>query len=117
MGKHYSIEFKLQVIQQVLNYQMGVREATHYFSIPNHSSVVIWLQRFEKCGINGFIRQPNKQSSKMAKSQFDSAEKINNPNDVKELFKRIEYLEAENVCLKMLKELDEKKLRRKKEPS
>ena len=68
MGKYYSIEFKLQVIQRVLNYQMRVPKAAQYFSIPNHASVVMWLQRVEKCGINGLIRQPNKQSLKMAKS-------------------------------------------------
>ncbi|MFC0968009.1 hypothetical protein ACFGZD_06710 [Pasteurella multocida] len=53
MGKHYSTKFKLQVIQQVLNHQMRVREVAQYFLIPKHSSVVTWLQRFEKCGING----------------------------------------------------------------
>lgn len=116
MGKHYSTEFKLQVIQQVLTHQMGIREVAHYFSIPSHSSIVMWLQRFEKCGINGLIRQPNRKHN-MAKSQFDGSEKVKNPTDIKALLKRIEYLEAENACLKKLKELDEKKHRRKKETS
>lgn len=116
MGKHYSTEFKLQVIQQVLTHQMGIREVAHYFSIPSHSSIVMWLQRVEKCGINGLIRQPNRKHN-MAKSQFDGSEKVKNPTDIKALLKRIEYLEAENACLKKLKELDEKKHRRKKETS
>ncbi|QLB19240.1 helix-turn-helix domain-containing protein [Mannheimia granulomatis] len=117
MGKHYSTEFKLHVIQQVLNHQMGVREVAQHFSISTHSSVVMWLQRFEKYGINGLLRQPNKKKSNMPKSLFDGSKKVKNPNDVNELLKRIEYLEAENACLKKLKELDEKKLRRKKDIS
>lgn len=113
MGKHYSTEFKFQVIQYVLNHQMGVREVAQFFSIPTHASVVMWLQRFEKCGINGLIRQPNRKHT-MAKPKFDGSLKVRNPNDINELLRRIEYLEAENACLKKLKELDEKKQRRKK---
>ncbi|SUU38253.1 Uncharacterised protein [Actinobacillus seminis] len=50
----------------------------------------------------------------MAKPKFDGSPKVRNPNDINELLRRIEYLEAENACLKKLKELDEKKQRRKK---
>lgn len=59
----------------------------------------MWLQRFEKCGINGLIRQPNRKHT-MAKPKFDGSLKVRNPNDINELLRRIEYLEAENACLK-----------------
>ncbi|WP_155877781.1 helix-turn-helix domain-containing protein [Actinobacillus capsulatus] len=59
MGKHYTSSFKFHVIQHVLDNRMGVREVADYFSISSHSSVVMWLQRFEKYGPNGLIRQPN----------------------------------------------------------
>ncbi|WP_233439064.1 hypothetical protein [Aggregatibacter actinomycetemcomitans] len=37
-----------------------------------------------------------------------------NPQNIKALLKRIEYLEAENTILKKFKELDEQKARQKK---
>lgn len=116
MGKHYSTSFKYQVIQHVLKGKMGIREVAEYFSIPTHACVVIWLQRFEKCGINGLHRQPHRKH-RMKNLKIEGAEKVKNTQDIKALLKRIEYLEAENACLKKLKELDERKLSRKKEIS
>ena len=33
----------------------------------------------------------------MTKFQFDGSRKVNNPNDINVLLKRIEYIEAENT--------------------
>ncbi|PJG83440.1 helix-turn-helix domain-containing protein [Caviibacterium pharyngocola] len=116
MGKHYSFEFKLNIVKQVLNDQLGVREAAQQYHIPNHSVIVDWLQRFKKQGKTGLIRQPNKRTPRQMK-KYDGAEKIKDPTDIKALLKRIEYLEAENDVLKKLKELDKEKAKRKKDKS
>ena len=34
MGKHYTIEFKLQVLQPILNGKMSIREAARFYNIP-----------------------------------------------------------------------------------
>ena len=34
MGKHYAIEFKLQVIQPILKGKMGIREAARFTIFP-----------------------------------------------------------------------------------
>ena len=48
MGKHYAIEFKLQVIQPILNGKMSIREASRFYNIPSNTLVGTWLKQFEK---------------------------------------------------------------------
>ena len=61
MGKHYAIEFKLQVLQPILNEKMNIREAARY-NIPSNALVRTWLKRFEKSGIKGLIpRKPSRR--------------------------------------------------------
>ena len=60
MGKHYTIEFKLQVLQPILNRKMSIREAARFYNIPSNALVGTWLKRFEKNGIKGLIpRKPS----------------------------------------------------------
>ena len=66
MGKYYTIEFKLQVLQPILNGKMSIREAAHFYNISSNVLVGTWLKRFEKSVIKGLIprkplgRQPMK---------------------------------------------------------
>ena len=41
MGKHYTIEFKLQALQPILNGKMSIREATDFYNIPSNAYVAI----------------------------------------------------------------------------
>ena len=60
MGKHYTIEFKLQVLQPILNGKMSIREAARFYNIPSNALVETWLKWFEKSGIKGLIpRKPS----------------------------------------------------------
>ena len=60
MGKHYTIEFKLQVLQPILNGKMSIREAVRFYNIPSNALVGTWLKWFEKRGIKGRIpRKPS----------------------------------------------------------
>lgn len=60
MGKHYTIEFKLQVIQPILKGKMSIREAARFYNISSDTLVGTWLKRFEKSGIKGLIsRKPS----------------------------------------------------------
>lgn len=38
MGKHYAIEFKLQVLQSILNRKMNIREAARFYNILSDTS-------------------------------------------------------------------------------
>ena len=60
MGKHYTIEFKLQALQPILNRKMSIREAARFYNIPSNALVGTWLKRFEKSSIKGLIpRKPS----------------------------------------------------------
>ena len=60
MGKHYTIEFKLQALHPILNGKMSIREAARFYNIPSNALVGTWLKRFEKSGIKGLIpRKPS----------------------------------------------------------
>ena len=62
MGKHYTIEFKLQALHSILNGKMSIREAARFYNIPSNALVGTWLKRFEKSGIKGLI--PRKASGR-----------------------------------------------------
>ena len=55
MGKRYTIAFKLQALQPILNEKMSIREAARFYNIPSDTLVGTWLKRFEKSGIKGLI--------------------------------------------------------------
>ena len=48
MGKHYTIEFKLQALQPILNGKMSIRETARFYNILSNALVWTWLKRFEK---------------------------------------------------------------------
>ena len=58
--KHYTTEFKLQILRPILNREMSIREAARFYNIPSNVLVGTWLKRFEKTGIKGLIpRKPS----------------------------------------------------------
>ena len=60
MGKHYTIEFKLQALHSILNGKISIREAARFYNIPSNALVGTWLKRFEKSGIKELIpRKPS----------------------------------------------------------
>ena len=103
MGKHYAIEFKLQVLQPILNGKMSIREAAHFYNIPSNALVGTWLKRFEKSGIKGLI--PRKPSGRPPMKPKYA--KMPPPPKTEEdrLRLRILQLEAEVAYLKELRRL------------
>ena len=103
MGKHYTIEFKLQILQPILNGKMSIREAASFYNIPSNALVGTWLKRFEKNGIKGLI--PRKPSGRPPMKPKYA--KMPPPPKTEEdrLRLRILQLEAEVAYLKELKRL------------
>ena len=101
MGKHYTIEFKLQVLQPILNRKMSIREAARFYNISSDTLVGTWLKRFEKSGIKGLI--PRKPSGRPPMKPKYA--KMPPPPKTEEdrLRLRILQLEAEVAYLKELK--------------
>ena len=101
MGKHYTIEFKLQALQPILNGKMSIREAARFYNIPSNALVGTWLKRFEKSGIKGLIpRKPSgRPPMKLKYAKMPPPPKTEEDR----LRLRILQLEAEVAYLKELK--------------
>ena len=103
MGKHYTTEFKLQILRPILNREMSIREAARFYNIPSNALVGTWLKRFEKSGIKGLIhRKPSGRPPMKPKYA-----KMPPPPKTEEdrLRLRILQLEAEVAYLKELRRL------------
>lgn len=103
MGKHYTTEFKLQVLQPILKGKMSIREAAHFYNIPSDALVGTWLKRFEKSGIKGLI--PYKPSGRPPMKAKYARMPPPPKTEEDRLRLRILQLEAEVAYLKELRKL------------
>ncbi|MCK3655315.1 hypothetical protein A4G19_05945 [Pasteurellaceae bacterium Macca] len=109
----YSPEFKLSVVQAVINGQFSAESACLHFGIANSGIISQWLQAFEKQGINGLLPKPKGRPVMKSKSpkmpRFKTEEE--------RLRYRILELEAEVAVLKKLQELNQQKMAEKPKSS
>ena len=103
MGKHYTTEFKLQVLQPILKGKMSIREAARFYNIPSDALVGTWLKRFEKSGIKGLIPYKSLGRPLMKPKYARMPPPLKTEEDRLRL--RILQLEAEVAYLKELRKL------------
>lgn len=103
MGKHYTTEFKLQVLQPILKGKMSIRETVRFYNIPSDALVGTWLKRFEKSGIKGLI--PYKPSGRPPMKPKYARMPPPPKTEEDRLRLRILQLEAEVAYLKELRKL------------
>ena len=116
-------QFRLDIIQLVIEQDVGIREVAKLHHIP-HSSVIHWLKAFREKGLDG-VKSPYKKPQppkrvkpKMKKKEIEVPEPTDlSPQAFKKLQRELAYLRAENAYLKKLEELDRQKRRQKKEKS
>ena len=116
-------QFRLDIIQLVIEQDVGIREVAKLHHIP-HSSVIHWLKAFREKGLDG-VKSPYKKphppkrvKPKMKKKEIEVPEPTDlSPQAFKKLQRELAYLRAENAYLKKLEELDRQKRRQKKEKS
>lgn len=116
-------QFRLDIIQLVIEQDVGIREVAKLHHIP-HSSVIHWLKAFRKRGLDG-VKSPYKKPQppkrvkpKMKKKEIEVPEPTDlSPQAFKKLQRELAYLRAENAYLKKLEALDRQKQQQKKEKS
>lgn len=116
-------QFRLDIIQLVIEQDVGIREVAKLHHIP-HSVVIHWLKAFRERGLDG-VKSPYKKPQppkivkpKMKKKEIEVPEPTDlSPQAFKKLQRELAYLRAENAYLKKLEELDRQKQRQKKEKS
>ena len=116
-------QFRLDIIQLVIEQDVGIREVAKLHHIP-HSSVINRLKAFRERGLDG-VKSPYKKPQppkivkpKMKKKELEVPEPTDlSPQAFKKLQRELAYLRAENAYLKKLEELDRQKQQQKKEKS
>lgn len=101
MGKHYGLEFQLQVLQPILKGKMSIREAARFYNISSGTLVGTWLRRFEKSDIKGLI--PYKTSGRPPMKPKYARMPPTPKTEEDRLRLRILQLEAEVAYLKELR--------------
>lgn len=99
-------QFRLDIIQLVIEQDVGIREVAKLHHIP-HSSVIHWLKAFRKRGLDG-VKSPYKKPQppkrvkpKMKKKEIEVPEPTDlSPQAFKKLQRELAYLRAENAYLK-----------------
>lgn len=108
VNRHYTPEFKKEVIEYRWENGLSLMQTAALFQIPNHGIIYQWERRYLKKGISGLLPQKKGRPSTMPRK----------PKKEKDLT-RLEQLEAENAQLCMenafLKKLDALVQQRKKQ--
>lgn len=104
----YTPEFKLEVLNYMIENGTSLCETAAVFNIPTLSNLAIWKKKFETQGIDAF-QSKKKRVVYMKNKPNQPSKKPATEGSVKALEERIKQLEMENEYLKKLKALAQKK--------
>ncbi len=99
---NYSQEFKLQVVQSLLNDGLSAKEASQRFHIREKGTILQWLNQYNEHGINGLKPKPKGRPKQMPKPQQARIKHAQEDRDKtqEQLLEELAYLRAENALLK-----------------
>ena len=106
--KHYSDDFKYQVVQEYLNSDLSQQELLDKYSIKGHSSITNWMRKF------GLKDEPIKRhihNATMKKGSKKSPTELALEAKVKELEKSLEYERLRSLALDTMIDIAEDKLK------
>lgn len=103
--KAYSAEFKESVVLWMQQHNKSSRKAAAEFRIATACTVSKWERLYRTGGIIALQDKPRGRQMKSGKNETSDKE-LNNPRPVfKNAEEELEYLRAENACLKKLQAL------------
>ena len=106
--KHYSDDFKYQVVQEYLNSDFSHRELLDKYSIKGSSSISKWMRKL------GLIDEPIKRQmhhTAMKKGSKKTPEELALEAKVRELEKALEYEKLRSLALDTMIDIAEDKLK------
>lgn len=103
----YSVEFKLSVLKHMWDNGLSYRQTAAVFNLPSATRVSDWERRHNS-GAEGLTLH-SRGPRKMKNPPVTPSPPDDNQRSHKELMEELEYLRAENACLKKLKALVESK--------
>ena len=103
----YTVEFKLSVLKHMWDNGLSYRQTAAVFNLPSATRVSDWERRHNS-GAEGLTLH-SRGSRKMKTPPVTPPIPDDSQRSHKELMEELEYLRAENACLKKLKALVESK--------
>ena len=103
--QHKSVSEKLGIIEDILNNALSLSEASKKYLVTPHA-LQGWLKAYQTHGVNGLHRK-NEAGKTMARKKREYTQ--DELDELTELRRRNEWLEAENAMLKKAKALVEAK--------
>jgi transposase len=101
--KEYSVQFKLDTIQFMLNTGASYLDTAIHFKLNNPSLIVRWIKEFREQGVEGLKPKPKERPSMSKKPNKQKKKEEEKLTREEELEREIELLRLENAYLKKLK--------------
>ncbi len=99
--RHWSFEDKINAVQRVLDGE-SYHEVAHSLGMCTKSQVVTWHRKYLELGWDGLKLDGRGRKRKMGNKPIKPSKSKSQAEEIVELRKRLEYLEAENAYLKKL---------------
>ena len=99
--RHWTYEDKINAVQRVLDGE-SYHQVAQSLGMSNKSQVVTWHRKYLELGWDGLKLDGRGRKRKMGSKPIKPSKSKSQAEEIVELRKRLEYLEAENAYLKKL---------------
>ena len=100
-SRHWTYEDRANAVQRVLDGE-SYHEIAHSLGMPNITQIITWHRKYLKLGWDGLKLDGRGRKRKMGNKPIKPSKSKSQAEEIVELRKRLEYLEAENAYLKKL---------------
>ena len=100
-SRHWTYEDKINAVQRVLDGE-SYCEVAHSLGMSTKTQVMIWHRKYLELGWDGLKLDGRGRKRKMGNKPIKPSKSKSQAEEIVELRKRLEYLEAENAYLKKL---------------
>ena len=99
--RHWTYEDKINAVRRVLDGE-SYSEVAHSLGMSTKTQVMIWHRKYLELGWDGLKLDGRGRKRKMGNKPIKPSKSKSQAEEIVELRKRLEYLEAENAYLKKL---------------
>ena len=100
-SRHWVYEDKINAVQRVLGGE-SYNEVAHSLGMSTHTRVMAWHRKYLELGWDGLKLDGRGRKRKMGNKPIKPSKSKSQAEEIVELRKKLEYLEAENAYLKKL---------------
>ena len=100
-SRRWTYEDKVNAVRRVLDGE-SYHEVAHSLGMSTHTRVMVWHRKYLELGWDGLKLDGRGRKRKMGRKPIKPSKSKSQAEEIVELRKRLEYLEAENAYLKKL---------------